>query len=194
VPPQHHDHDQDAHNAPRGVLNARSPSPGATFATRRSGVRVPLAPPTESRWTLGQASGGPNYGRFGCATLSRFRCGAGGAAGRTGGRSSEEHEIRPVKATRHIDILVFAGTFLSNVNPRITDMLSERAAAGVRIRLCWGDPNSQAVDIRDREEGLRDPGSQDPSGPDLLPTVDLGDRLRDPTAQRRCLRIPVPLR
>jgi hypothetical protein len=42
-PPPHHDHDQDAHNAPRGVLSARSPSPGATFATRRSGVRVPLA-------------------------------------------------------------------------------------------------------------------------------------------------------
>ena len=58
-------------------------------------------------------------------------------------------------ATRHIDVLVFAGTFLSNVNPRITDMLAERAAAGVRLRLCWGDPNSQAVDIRDREEGLR---------------------------------------
>ncbi len=58
-------------------------------------------------------------------------------------------------AYRHIDILVFAGTFLSNVNPRITEMLAERAAAGVRIRLCWGDPDSQAVDIRDREEGLR---------------------------------------
>jgi hypothetical protein len=41
VPPQHHDHDQDAHNAPISVLKARSLSPGATFATRRSGVRVP---------------------------------------------------------------------------------------------------------------------------------------------------------
>ena len=58
-------------------------------------------------------------------------------------------------AQRHIDVLVFAGTFLANVNPQITDMLAERAAAGVRVRLCWGDPNSQAVDIRDREEGLR---------------------------------------
>ena len=58
-------------------------------------------------------------------------------------------------AQRHIDVLVFAGTFLANVNPRITDMLAERAAAGVKVRLCWGDPNSQAVDIRDREEGLR---------------------------------------
>jgi hypothetical protein len=58
-------------------------------------------------------------------------------------------------ATRHIDILVFAGTFLANVNPRIAEMLAERARAGVKVRLCWGDPDSQAVDIRDREEGLR---------------------------------------
>lgn len=58
-------------------------------------------------------------------------------------------------AARQIDILVFAGTFLANVNPRIADMLTERAAAGTRIRLCWGDPDSQAVDTRDREEGLR---------------------------------------
>lgn len=34
-------------------------------------------------------------------------------------------------------------------------MLAERAAAGVTVRLCWADPTSEAVDIRDREEGLR---------------------------------------
>jgi transcriptional regulator with XRE-family HTH domain len=58
-------------------------------------------------------------------------------------------------AQRHIDVLVFAGTFLANVVPRIADVLTERANAGVEVRLCWGDPDSQAVDIRDREEGLR---------------------------------------
>jgi transcriptional regulator with XRE-family HTH domain len=58
-------------------------------------------------------------------------------------------------ATEHIDVLVYAGTFLANVNPRIADMLAQRATAGVKVRLCWGDPDSQAVDIRDREEGLR---------------------------------------
>lgn len=58
-------------------------------------------------------------------------------------------------ATQQIDILVLAGTFFANVNPRIAEMLAERAAAGVKVRLCWGDPDSQAVDIRDREEGLR---------------------------------------
>ena len=30
-----------------------------------------------------------------------------------------------------------------------------RQLAGVKVRLCWADPDSQAVDIRDREEGLR---------------------------------------
>ncbi len=58
-------------------------------------------------------------------------------------------------ATRQIDVLVFAGTFFANINPHIAEMLTERASAGVRIRLCWGNPDSQAVDIRDREEGLR---------------------------------------
>lgn len=58
-------------------------------------------------------------------------------------------------ATQHIDILVFAGTFLANVNPRIAEMLAERARAGVKVRLCWGTPDGGAVDIRDREEGLR---------------------------------------
>ncbi|MBA8793666.1 transcriptional regulator with XRE-family HTH domain [Friedmanniella endophytica] len=58
-------------------------------------------------------------------------------------------------ATRHIDFLVYAGTSMANLNPRIGAMLAERAAAGVSVRLCWGDPDSQAVDVRDREEGLR---------------------------------------
>jgi transcriptional regulator with XRE-family HTH domain len=58
-------------------------------------------------------------------------------------------------AQRHIDVLVFAGTFMANVVPQIADVLTERANAGVEVRLCWGDPDSQAVDIRDREEGLR---------------------------------------
>ena len=34
-------------------------------------------------------------------------------------------------------------------------MLADRAKSGVGIRLCWADPASRAVDVRDREEGLR---------------------------------------
>jgi hypothetical protein len=43
VPPEHHDHDQDAHNALTVTPNVRGVLPSETFATRRSGVRVPLA-------------------------------------------------------------------------------------------------------------------------------------------------------
>ncbi|AJT69500.1 hypothetical protein T261_7903 [Streptomyces lydicus] len=35
-------------------------------------------------------------------------------------------------------------------------MLAERAAAGVRVRLCFGDPGGQAVVVRGREEGIGD--------------------------------------
>jgi hypothetical protein len=53
-----------------------------------------------------------------------------------------------------IDVLVFSGTFFAQT-PRISKMLTERAAAGVCVRLCFGNPASSAVDVRDREEGLR---------------------------------------
>lgn len=56
---------------------------------------------------------------------------------------------------RYIDILVFSGTFFAQTNPRVAGMLAERAASGVQVRLCFGDPSSRAIDIRDREEGLR---------------------------------------
>lgn len=58
-------------------------------------------------------------------------------------------------ADRYIDILVFSGTFFAQTNPRVAGMLAERAAAGVQVRLCFGDPSSRAIDIRDREESLR---------------------------------------
>lgn len=32
-------------------------------------------------------------------------------------------------------------------------MLAERADAGVRVRLCFGDPSGKAVAVRDEEEG-----------------------------------------
>jgi hypothetical protein len=59
------------------------------------------------------------------------------------------------KAERNIDVLVFSGTFFAQTNPHVAQMLTARARDGVRVRLCFGDPTSHAVDIRDREEGLR---------------------------------------
>lgn len=53
-----------------------------------------------------------------------------------------------------VDILVYSGTFFAQINPRIATALARRAAAGARIRLCFGDPASHAVAIRDTEEKL----------------------------------------
>ncbi|MGH3343629.1 MAG: helix-turn-helix domain-containing protein [Carbonactinosporaceae bacterium] len=57
---------------------------------------------------------------------------------------------------QHIDVLVFSGTFFAQVNPQVAQMLAEAAERGVRVRMCFGDPASQAVAIRDREEGIND--------------------------------------
>ncbi|MBB4785967.1 helix-turn-helix domain-containing protein [Streptomyces rapamycinicus] len=53
-----------------------------------------------------------------------------------------------------IDVLVFSGTFFAQSNPYVAKMLTERAAAGVRVRLCFGDPRGHAAAIRGREEGI----------------------------------------
>lgn len=60
------------------------------------------------------------------------------------------------EATEQIDMLVFSGTFIAQTNPRIATMLAAQAAQGVRIRLCFGDPDGTAVVVRGREEGIGD--------------------------------------
>ncbi|MFJ2645804.1 XRE family transcriptional regulator [Streptomyces sp. NPDC087420] len=57
-------------------------------------------------------------------------------------------------ARDQIGLLVFSGTFFAQSNPRVAKMLAERAAAGVRVRLCFGDSNGRAVAVRGREEGI----------------------------------------
>lgn len=54
----------------------------------------------------------------------------------------------------HMDVLVYSGTFFAQTQPRVAAMLAERVSAGVQVRLCFGDPESQAVAVRDQEEGL----------------------------------------
>jgi transcriptional regulator with XRE-family HTH domain len=58
------------------------------------------------------------------------------------------------EARRNVDVLVHSGTFFAQVQPRIATMLTSRAKEGVCIRLCFGNPNSDAVAVRDKEEGL----------------------------------------
>jgi hypothetical protein len=56
------------------------------------------------------------------------------------------------QATGHIDVLVFAGLFL----PEIQDVgrLGKRARKGCQVRLLFGDPSGQAVRLRGEEEGF----------------------------------------
>ncbi|WP_408022544.1 hypothetical protein [Streptacidiphilus albus] len=61
-----------------------------------------------------------------------------------------------LETAAQLDVLVFSGTFFAQSNPRIATMLAQRAAEGVQVRLCFGDPHGQAVAIRGREEGIGD--------------------------------------
>lgn len=58
------------------------------------------------------------------------------------------------EATEQIDILAFAGTFLHDAVPDFYERVAARAAAGVRVRLLFGDPASAAVAQRGEEEGI----------------------------------------
>jgi len=58
------------------------------------------------------------------------------------------------EASEHIDVLVFSGTFYAQTQPKVARMLADAAGRGAQVRLCFGDPGSEAVAIRDREEDL----------------------------------------
>ncbi|KGN40825.1 helix-turn-helix domain-containing protein [Knoellia aerolata] len=57
-------------------------------------------------------------------------------------------------AHESIDLLAYAGSFLHDSVPSFADRLSERVAEGVCVRLLFGDPTSEAVALRGREEGI----------------------------------------
>lgn len=59
-------------------------------------------------------------------------------------------------AREQVDLLAFAGSFLHDVIPDFVALVTERAAAGVRVRLLFGDPESAAVALRGEEEGIGD--------------------------------------
>jgi hypothetical protein len=54
----------------------------------------------------------------------------------------------------HVDVLVFSGTFYAQTQPRVVKMLAAAASRGAQVRLCFGEPSSAAVAIRDQEEGI----------------------------------------
>jgi transcriptional regulator with XRE-family HTH domain len=55
-----------------------------------------------------------------------------------------------------IAVLVMSGTFYAQTQPRVARMLAAASTRGVRVRLCFGDPASDAVATRGREEGIGD--------------------------------------
>ena len=56
----------------------------------------------------------------------------------------------------HVDVLVYSGMWLWDTVPRFHDRLLDRLAAGVAVRICLGDPDSDAVRLRGGEEGSGD--------------------------------------
>ncbi len=60
------------------------------------------------------------------------------------------------RAKDQIDLLAFAGSFLHDAVPDFAEQATARARAGVRVRLLFGDPDSEAVALRGREEGIDD--------------------------------------
>lgn len=57
-------------------------------------------------------------------------------------------------AHESIDLLAYAGSFLHDSVPSFAERLSQRAADGVKVRLLFGDPASDAVALRGKEEGI----------------------------------------
>jgi hypothetical protein len=58
-------------------------------------------------------------------------------------------------ADTEIGILVYSGFFLAD-DPGLLRLLAEKAAAGVRLRILLGDPDSDQVGIRGEDEGIDD--------------------------------------
>ncbi|QDY78709.1 XRE family transcriptional regulator [Streptomyces qinzhouensis] len=56
------------------------------------------------------------------------------------------------QAGKQIDILVYAAVFLHEAYPRLNELLRERAADGCTVRIAIGDPESENVQQRGREE------------------------------------------
>jgi len=55
-----------------------------------------------------------------------------------------------------IDVLIYAGLFLTDGTPDIAQALTLKGERGVRVRLMLGDPESEAVALRGAEEGVFD--------------------------------------
>jgi transcriptional regulator with XRE-family HTH domain len=60
------------------------------------------------------------------------------------------------EAHQRVDVLAFAGLWLWDAVPDFGATLAAKAANGVEVRCCLGDPDGAATRIRGQEEGLGD--------------------------------------
>jgi hypothetical protein len=58
-------------------------------------------------------------------------------------------------ANEHVDLLAYAALWLWDSVPGFAERLASKASNGTRVRVCLGDPESEAVQLRGREEGVR---------------------------------------
>lgn len=59
-------------------------------------------------------------------------------------------------ADEQIDVLAYAALWLWDSVPGFADRLASKSSNGAQVRVCLGDPESDAVQLRGREEGVRD--------------------------------------
>ena len=80
-------------------------------------------------------------------------------------------------AEREIGVLVYSGLFLSE-DAGIQKILKNKAAAGVRVRILLGAPDSEVVAQRGEDEGVGDAQAAKIRNAGLLPVRDAGARGR----------------
>jgi transcriptional regulator with XRE-family HTH domain len=59
-------------------------------------------------------------------------------------------------AQHHVDVLAYAALWLWDTVPEFAERIVEKISRGTVVRLCLGDPDSDAVALRGREEGVSD--------------------------------------
>lgn len=60
------------------------------------------------------------------------------------------------ESVESVDVLAFAATFMHDTLADFSEIITDRAARGVRVRFLLGDPASEAVKLRGAEEGIGD--------------------------------------
>ena len=59
-------------------------------------------------------------------------------------------------ANHQVNVLAYAALWLWDAVPDFAERLAEKLSSGTKVRICLGDPDSDAVSLRGREEGVSD--------------------------------------